>query len=283
MDGRPRNYPNGDARGPSSRPSAAGARGASSTASSGSTPSAMSRAERFDDERRRITESCFSKPDDQGQRQYPGRPESYITHIRVQEDGSYPQSPPPPTAPASNKKARIIIISVRSTGRVKLHKARENANGTFSIGKSWPMEDLSAVENYVHLSPKTDDEAQHQKWAGDKGFTVTISKPYYWEAGTAKEKEFFIGSMVKIYNKYTKGEFPLLSGFSATELNTLTNGQPHLATAEGRALATAATKDERESRQPPQATPDQRPMPSKSPAKLPAPLPLRRPPGESPP
>lgn len=30
----------------------------------------MSRAERFDDERKRITESCFAKTDEQGQRQY---------------------------------------------------------------------------------------------------------------------------------------------------------------------------------------------------------------------
>jgi hypothetical protein len=183
--------------------------------------------------------------------------ESYITHIRVHEDGSFPQSPPPPTAPASNKKARIIMISVRNTGRVKLHKARENANGTFSIGKSWPMEDLSAVENYVHLKPKDDEEAQKQKWAGEKGFTVTISKPYYWEAGTAKEKEFFIGSMVKIYNKYTKGEYPVLTGFSATELSSLTNGQPQLATAEGRSTARTAGP-------PRQATPEQRPVPPRS-------------------
>ena len=101
------------------------------------------------------------------------------------------------------------MISVRNTGRVKLHKARENANGTFSIGKSWPMEELTAVENYVHSNPTSEEEAQHKQWAGDKGFSVTINKPYYWEAGTAKEKEFFIGSMVKIYNKYTKGEFPI--------------------------------------------------------------------------
>ena len=160
--------------------------------------------------------------------------ESYITHIRVLEDGSYPQTPPPPNAATANKKPRIIMISVRNTGRVKLHKARENANGTFSIGKSWPMEELSAVENYVHLNPKDEDEAQKKKWAGEKGFTVTISKPYYWEAGTAKEKEFFIGSMVKIYNKYTKGDFPILAGFSMSELNGLTNGQPHLASADGR-------------------------------------------------
>jgi len=72
MDGRPRNYPNGlgDPRAPPSRPSTGGARGSPSAASSTSTPSAMSRAERFDDERRRITESCFSKTDDQGQREY---------------------------------------------------------------------------------------------------------------------------------------------------------------------------------------------------------------------
>jgi hypothetical protein len=168
------------------------------------------------------------------------------------------------------------MISVRNTGRVKLHKARENANGSFSIGKSWPMEDLSAVENYVHLNPKDDEEAQRKDWAGDKGFTVTITKPYYWEAGTAKEKEFFIGSMVKIYNKYTKGEFPILTGFSTSELNSLTNGQPHLATAEGRSSAVAGGREERDPRQVRQATPDQRPMPPKSPGPPP------RRPGESP-
>ncbi|EOA91743.1 uncharacterized protein SETTUDRAFT_178171 [Exserohilum turcica Et28A] len=169
------------------------------------------------------------------------------------------------------------MISVRNTGRVKLHKARENANGTFSIGKSWPMEELTAVENYVHSNPTSEEEAQHKQWAGDKGFSVTINKPYYWEAGTAKEKEFFIGSMVKIYNKYTKGEFPILTGFSAAELNSLTNGQPHLATPEGRAAFAGGQGGA--SPGPPQRPPppDQRPMPPKS-----AGLPPRRP-GEVPP
>ncbi|KAJ4371235.1 hypothetical protein N0V83_004452 [Neocucurbitaria cava] len=263
MDGRPpRNYPNGlgDPRAPPSRPSTGGARGPPSTASSSTPSSGMSRADRFDDERRRITESCFAKVDEQGQLQ-----ESYITHIRVQEDGAYPQSPAPPTSSASNKKVRIIMISVRNTGRVKLHKARENANGTFSIGKSWSMEELSAVENYVHMNPKNEEEAQRKQWAGDKGFTVTITKPYYWEAGTAKEKEFFIGSMVKIYNKYTKGDFPILSGFSGAELNTLTNGQAHFATAEGRAAFANGTRDGQAPKQPRQSNPEQRQFPPKSP------------------
>lgn len=140
------------------------------------------------------------------------------------------------------------------------------------------MEELSAVENYVHGTPKNEEEAQRKQWAGDKGFTVTITKPYYWEAGTAKEKEFFIGSMVKIYNKYTKGDFPILTGFSPSELNALTNGQPHLATEEGRATAAAASSSRDILPLGPQrqGTPDQRPLAPKSPGPPP------RRPGDSP-
>ncbi|KAF2706285.1 hypothetical protein K504DRAFT_459588 [Pleomassaria siparia CBS 279.74] len=221
MDGNPRSR---NGLGGSSRPSNEARRLPTSSASSMGTASTMSRAERFDDERRRITESCFSKVDEQGQ-----LIESYITHIRVQEDASHPQSPPPPNSNPSTKKPRVIIVSVRATGRVRLHKARENANGSFSIGKTWNMEELSGVENFVHMNPKNEVEANHQKWAGDIGFLVTIQKPYYWEAGTAKEKEFFIGSMIKIFHKYTQGDFPALTGFSTAELNGLTGGRPELA------------------------------------------------------
>lgn len=31
-------------------------------------------------------------------------------------------------------------------GRLKLHKAKQNSNGTFSIGKTWPLEQLSQIE-----------------------------------------------------------------------------------------------------------------------------------------
>lgn len=69
MDGRQRNYPNGagDPRAQLDRPSTGSARRQPSPNSS--TRSGMSRAERFDDERRRITESCFAKTDDAGQRE----------------------------------------------------------------------------------------------------------------------------------------------------------------------------------------------------------------------
>ncbi|KAI6850125.1 hypothetical protein KC332_g183 [Hortaea werneckii] len=173
-------------------------------------PGAMSRAERFEDEKRRIIESCFSKTDANGQ-----LAESYITHIRITEDAAYPSSPPPPDSAGSNKKPRLIIIAVRSTGRVRMHKARENNNGSFSIGKTWNLEELTAIEAYANCPnpPRSNREADWRQWAGAVGFTVTITKPYYWQAGTSKEKDFFIASTVKIYRKYTKGQVPELKGF----------------------------------------------------------------------
>ncbi|KAL1625132.1 hypothetical protein SLS56_007477 [Neofusicoccum ribis] len=174
------------------------------------------RAEKYEDEKRRIIESCFSKMDPNG-----ALSESYITHLRVSEDAAHPQNPPPPSSPAQNKKPRVIIIAVRSSGRVRIHKARENTNGSFSIGKTWNMEDLSAVESFANSAAATPEQQQRKEWAGPTGFIVTLAKPYYWNANSAKEKDFFINSLIKIYGKYTSGKVPQLIGFSQKEMDMI--------------------------------------------------------------
>ena len=105
-----------------------------------------------------------------------------------------------------------------------MHKARENGNGTFSIGKTWNLDDLTAIESYTGAVTSTLDEEAKKEWAGTVGFLVTIQKPYYWQATKAKEKDFFIGSLVKIYRKYTGGKLPGLNGFTEQELGLLTGG-----------------------------------------------------------
>ncbi|KAJ4013123.1 hypothetical protein NW752_006401 [Fusarium irregulare] len=170
---------------------------------------AANRAERFEDEKRRIIESCFNKKDVDG-----SLLETYITHIRITEYGSYPTTPPPPQArTAENQKPRIIIVAVRKSGRVRLHKSKENQNGTFSIGKTWNLDDLSRIESYTGPEARPD----HRDWAGDTGFQVTLGKPYFWHAQTDKEKKFFIASLIKIYGKYTGGKTPELAGFEQKE------------------------------------------------------------------
>jgi hypothetical protein len=101
-----------------------------------------------------------------------------------------------------------------------MHKSKENANGTFSIGKTWNLDDLSAIESFTSATANPD----YQAWAGDVGFVITLGKPYYWQAQTDKEKKFFIASLIKIYAKYTNGRSPALSGFDQRELDQVLGG-----------------------------------------------------------
>lgn len=102
-----------------------------------------------------------------------------------------------------------------------MHKARENNDGSFSIGKVWMLDDLSSIQSYTAYVPKTPLEQQQKEWASSVGFVVTIGKPYYWHARSLKEKEFFIASLVKIYKKYTGGRMPELIGFDERERQQL--------------------------------------------------------------
>ena len=172
----------------------------------------MSRAEAFDDEKKRIVASCFAKKDDKGVLL-----QSYITHIRVEEDGAYPSDPPPAHADPQHKKQRVIIAAVKMSGRVYLHKARENDDRTFQIGKTWPLEELQTIESFASGIQRSPRDQERARLAGDVGFVITIAKPYFWKAKTPKEKQFFIGSVVKIYRKYTNGKIPQLVGFESRE------------------------------------------------------------------
>ncbi|KAI1197822.1 exocyst complex component Sec3-domain-containing protein [Nemania serpens] len=168
----------------------------------------MTRAEKFEEEKRRIVESCFNKKDTDG-----SIIETYITHIRITEYGSHPSSPPPPESRRDSEKPRVIIVSVRKSGRVRMHKSKENTNGSFSIGKTWDLNDLTSIESFT--APTV--EPEQRQWAGGTGFIVNIGKQYYWQAQADKEKQFFIASLVKIYGKYTGGGQPELKGFDARE------------------------------------------------------------------
>lgn len=102
-----------------------------------------------------------------------------------------------------------------------MHKARENNDGTFSIGKTWMLDDLSAIQCYSDLPATTQAEQRQKQWASNVGFTVTIGKQYYWQASNYKERDFFIASLIKIYKKYTGGRVPKLIGFDEKQRQIL--------------------------------------------------------------
>ncbi|KAK4053149.1 hypothetical protein OIV83_001884 [Microbotryomycetes sp. JL201] len=106
------------------------------------------------DHSRAIIASLFSPPP--GTNAQPS--ESFIAYVQTFED----------VPGQAQKKARFLILagelvlgsfvaSRRSSsacdtptaardGRLKLHKAKQNSNGTFSIGKTWPLEEMRSVE-----------------------------------------------------------------------------------------------------------------------------------------
>lgn len=163
-----------------------------------------------------------------------------------------------------------------------MHKARENSDGSFSIGKTWMLDDLSRIQTYEHMAPANPSEQQLKMWAANVGFVVTITKPYYWQAATQKERDFFIGSIVKIFKKYTGGKVPELVNFDPRERDLITGGlssspQPRQAASRDQPSAPAPAPAQR-SRSPPRMTPPQPPFAnqpssrdrSKEPAKQPS-------------
>lgn len=100
-----------------------------------------------------------------------------------------------------------------------MHKAKENTNGTFSIGQTWLLNELSKIESFTGKTPTSYEEQQQKTWARDVGFIIHLKKEYFWRVETLKEKNFFIKSLANIHKKYTGGKGPALElvGFTADE------------------------------------------------------------------
>ena len=84
-----------------------------------------------------------------------------------------------------------------------MHKTRENANGTFSIGKTWGIDQLERLEETDIL-----------------GFIITAQKPYYWMTETSKEKYAFVTALIQVYRKFTGGKSPQVIGFDSIFRNS---------------------------------------------------------------
>lgn len=135
---------------------------------------------RNEDEKRRIIVSLFSNRNKENGRLV----EDYITHARIGEVPSISELQTPTMPP----KERVVIVSVLADGAVRVHKARENDNGTFQIGRTWGMQELITLEN------PGDDVA---------GIVAHFGKPYFWSLSSFGAKQRFVQSISQVYEKFT--------------------------------------------------------------------------------
>lgn len=159
-------------------------------------------AEQYESDRKLIIDSCFSKPHHKTGK----LPNSYITHVRIIENIKFPNSRALQPTKSEYKKNRILVLSSNPLNKneIKLHKGRENANNTFQIGRTWELSELTSIEKDLII---------------DKGFLLKLSKIYYWETNSPKERQVFIKSIVNIFMQAYNNSIPILINWDLSLFN----------------------------------------------------------------
>ncbi|SCV68918.1 BQ2448_1938 [Microbotryum intermedium] len=153
------------------------------------------------DHARAIIASLFSSPP--GSSAPPN--DSYVAHCPTWEI-----APPVNAQPgqATQIKARFLILSggqqttpSSRDGRLKLHKAKQNSNGTFSIGKTWPLEHLSQVEVAKRMVEGYPNPQPLE-------FVLTIAgKAYRYKTNMpSSQQAAFLVTVVRCWRRFMNGE-----------------------------------------------------------------------------
>ncbi|ODQ79823.1 hypothetical protein BABINDRAFT_161511 [Babjeviella inositovora NRRL Y-12698] len=184
-------------------------------------------ARQYETDKASLIKYCFSGRDGLGNLH-----ESYITHVRIIEDSHYPYDVPPATSAAKNKKQRVLVLGVKKSGRVHIHKGRQNDDGTFQIGRTWDLEELKQITKLDSFS----------------GFQMTIGKTYYWETNSPLERMVFCKTIIQNYMKYTGGRIPELKGWDLAtfHLETLRPGTAEKSVDKGKYVVLGSTAPVRE-------------------------------------
>ncbi|TFK56552.1 hypothetical protein OE88DRAFT_1649908 [Heliocybe sulcata] len=123
--------------------------------------------------RERIISSVFARRNAAGT----GPEESYAGHLRILED-----------AEDGSRKPRYIILSQTSNGTGFIHKSKLNTNGSFSVGKTWKILELRAIEL---LSPSS--------------FNVTLARTYRWDTENANDQANFLAALIRLFRSVAGG------------------------------------------------------------------------------
>ncbi|KZT54682.1 hypothetical protein CALCODRAFT_377065 [Calocera cornea HHB12733] len=108
--------------------------------------------------------------------------ETYVSHLLIHENIAGEDG-------TNDIKTRYLLLSINRAGRGVVHKAKENSNGTFSIGKTWKLEELQAVEAHTAIS-----------------FSLKFSRRYKWTTVSEREQAQFLNAVIDAYRRVTGGK-----------------------------------------------------------------------------
>ncbi|KAJ7102098.1 exocyst complex component sec3 subunit [Mycena belliarum] len=150
------------------------------------------------DQRQTIIASVFSRRNAAGVLE-----ESYVAHVKIWEDAG-PEG--------GGRKPRYILLSQASNGNGFLHKSKLNTNGSFSVGKTWRLPELRALQVINPLS-----------------FNITLSRTYKWQTESPTDQSQFLEALVQLFRTVSPGSSLQLDGVAdapSSARQPIPNGSP---------------------------------------------------------
>ncbi|KAG5647578.1 hypothetical protein DXG03_008931 [Asterophora parasitica] len=142
------------------------------------------------DQRQKIIASVFSRRNATGNLE-----ETYVSHVKIWEDAG-PEG--------GGRKPRYILLSQANNGSGFIHKSKLNTNGSFSVGKTWRLPELRAVQVVNPLS-----------------FNITLSRTYRWQTENQVDQSSFLEALVQLFHTVAPGSALQLEGFPDTQRVTV--------------------------------------------------------------
>ncbi|KAH9982337.1 exocyst complex component Sec3-domain-containing protein [Lactifluus volemus] len=128
--------------------------------------------------RKRIISSVFNRRNASGDSN-----ETYVSHVKIWEDAGS----------EADLKPRYILLARNLNGDGFIHKSKMNSNGTFSVGKTWKLHELRAIEVVNPLA-----------------FNITLARTYRWKTEKPNEQLVFLHSLVDLFRNVSNGSLQVV-------------------------------------------------------------------------
>ncbi|KAH7334432.1 exocyst complex component SEC3 N-terminal PIP2 binding PH-domain-containing protein, partial [Rhizoctonia solani] len=92
-----------------------------------------------------------------------------------------------------------LLALVSNNGKGFIHKSKRNNNGTFSVGKTWKLEELQAVEVL-----------------GPRGIAIKMNRLYRWQTEKEREQIAFLESTVQLFYRVTGNKYLSVVGLDTS-------------------------------------------------------------------
>ncbi|KAI0005577.1 exocyst complex component Sec3-domain-containing protein [Russula compacta] len=131
-----------------------------------------------DSVQQRIISSVFSRRNASGVFE-----ETYVSHVKISEDAG----------PEADPKPRYIILARNANGDGFIHKSKMNSNGTFSVGKTWKLNELRAIEA-----------------VNSSTLYITLARTYRWQTEEPNEQFEFLYALVDLFRSLSGGSLQVI-------------------------------------------------------------------------